>query len=170
MQALRDSGQVTKVFRHAVQASAWRPAGDPAQNPPGTHCDALAWENGKFGAGILDVAALLEVPLDVPVARALTVGEPDQLPLFASLYPEGTDPGVVMADYQRLFGASQRPTPEKLYRFETELLYHYTVDEGVRLSIDAMLDGRRGDEPAERIRDALRNTDVSSRLRQAIAQ
>ncbi len=170
MTELRENGQVTKIFRNALQASAWRPAADPAQNPPGTHCDTTSWDEDKYGAGIINVAGLLDVPLDAPGTRALApvAEEPEELPLFASLYPAGTSRDEILEDYRSLFGGSLRATPKKLYRFETEILYHYTVEDDVQRSIDAVVSGQRGAEPTDRVRDALRKKDLSNQLRDAL--
>ena len=99
-----------------------------------------------------------------------TAGETlEALPLFASLYPAETAKEIVLEEYVSLFSASQRVNPATLFNLETEVLYHYTVDEQVRRSIDAVVDGQRGTEPADRVRYALRKRDLSSRLRRALS-
>ena len=102
---LQQQGGVTRLFRHALAQSAWQPATGGTGNPAGTHCDDESWDTGRFGPGILDVPALLDVPLDTASTRALVgYAELTDLPLFSSLYPAGTDPARIRADYQALFG------------------------------------------------------------------
>ncbi len=168
MMKLRENGQMTKVFRRALQASAWRPSDDSAQNPTGTHCDQVNWDVRRYGAGILNVASLLDAQLDAPATHAQAAVESEELPLFSSLYSEGAEQDAILVDFHSLLKSEQHAIPENLYRFETEILYHYTVDEDVRRSIDAMISEQRGAEPSERVRNALKKKDLSSRLRRAI--
>ncbi len=165
---LRQQGRLTQALRAALRASAWRPAADPADNPQGTSCDTSAWDASDYGPGILDVAALLNAPLDAPGTRALAADEPEDLPLFASLYPESTDAERIRADYRALFGETRADEAEKMAKFETEILYHYTVDEAVQRTLDGVVRGQRAAEPYALAREALLRKDLSSRLRSAL--
>ena len=170
LKELQQQGLVTETFRRALQASAWQPSADQSKNPPGTHCDTDTWDTDNYGAGILDINALLEAPLGDPATRSLTSVELSDLPLFSSLYPEGTDHEKIRLDYQSLFGEKRTSEPEKLTAFETEILYHYTVNEEIQRTIDLITSGQRGIEPSDRIRHALLTRDLSTRLRKALTQ
>jgi subtilisin family serine protease len=169
LRALMEQGQLTKAFRAALRSSAWRPSGSPSANPPGTQCDTSTWDE-DYGPGILNVAALVDVPLGGTQSREVVSAEDETIPLFASLYSEGTDPEKIRSDYLSLFASSQRGSMQTLSSFETEILYHYTVNEEVQRSIDALLAGQRGGAPADSVRRALARQDLSGRLRQAIGQ
>lgn len=169
LHALMEQGMLTKTFRAALRSSAWRPSPNPGANPPGTQCDTSKWDE-DFGPGILNVSALVDVPLGGTQSRGLVSAEDETIPLFASLYPEGTDPERIRADYISLFASDQRGSLQKLSSFETEILYHYTENEEVQRGVDALLVGQRGGEPHDAIRRALARQDLSGRLRQAIGQ
>jgi hypothetical protein len=173
---LQSRGAVTQVFRRALRNSVWRP--DATENPEGTYCDNPHWDD-RYGPGILDVAALLEQPLaDLRVAELETkrVAEldtersPNPLPLFSSLYPEGTQQDQVINDYMAIFGKDDKRDLNDLARFEMEILHHYTLDTGVQDAVDRMIapSGKSGDDAVEPIRRSLKETDISNRLRQAL--
>ena len=168
MADLRRQGLVTKAFRAALRASAWRPDGDPKAVPPGASCDTAPWSS-DFGPGLLDVAQLLDGPLAVPRVLGQAPSE-ELLPLFASLYPEGSDPQEIRSAYLALFGQQRAADLEQLSQFETEIMHHYTVNEEVRRSVDALVSGQRGLAPAEAARRALSRQELSNRLRQAMGQ
>ncbi|MEN8693044.1 MAG: hypothetical protein AB1Z20_23505, partial [Desulfobacterales bacterium] len=168
MEQIRKEGLVTKVFRRALEASAWRIGADPTWNPPGTKCDTVAWDRSDFGPGILDVKGLLDLPLEIGETREIVSEELPELPLFSSLYPHGTDPGRIRDDYLSLFGSRRDATMEMLTIFETELLYHYTMDDDVQRTFDALVEGQRGAEPSTRVRRALLRQDLSDRLRSVL--
>lgn len=169
LQSLAAQGLVTRAFRSALRASSWHPSADQAVNPPGTHCEPSTWDS-DYGAGILDTAGLLEVPLSETQPRSARFTEEETIPLFASLFPEGTDPELIRAAYLSLFAPSRGGNLDELSSFETEILYHYTVNEEVQRKIDALIAGQRGGEPAEAIRRALARQDLSGRLREALGQ
>jgi hypothetical protein len=168
---LQQQGLVTQVFRQALHESAWQPAANSSSGPAGTYCDTGSWDTGNFGPGILDIDALLEAPLDAQFSRSLINDrELPDLPLYSSLYPGGTDPAQIRANYQALFGQKRAANEGKLNTFETEILYHYTMDKNVRRTIDALVEGQRGAEPFDHIRGALLKQDLSTRLRASLTQ
>ncbi len=162
--ALRQEGRLTAAFREALAASAWRPTGGDT-DPPDTVCSGESWDDDNFGPGIVDIAALLDVPLPAAGTRELAVMDEEQVPLFASLYPDGTPPERVHGDYRTLLGAADDVPLAELSGFETEIMHHYTLDDGVRRTIESLLASQRGDESTERARDALLSQDLSSKLR-----
>lgn len=171
MADLRSRGAVTRVFRNALRESAWRPNAPEAPPPDGTHCIATPWD-GQFGAGIVDIASLLDEPLNErPAAAVAAAPSLDRLPLFASLYPSGTDTAQIVSDYLAIFGRTDEGQLGELERFETEILHHYTLDENVREGIEGMI-GRTRDTRGAKIdtaRQSLRDADISSTLREALA-
>lgn len=169
LRTLSEQGLLTETFRAALQASAWRPSKNSNANPPGTQCDSTSWDP-DYGAGILNLAALLDVPLSGAQSKALPAGEEEMIPLFASLYPRGTEPERIRADYRSLFPSSQSGKVHDLNSLETEILYHYTVNEEVQRELNNLVAGQRGDELVETVRRALFRQDLSGRLRQALGQ
>ena len=169
LRTFADQGLVTQAFRAALRASAWRPSSSPGANPPGIQCDTSTWDT-DYGAGLLDIAALLDVPLSGAQPKSALSGEDQTVPLFASLYPEGTEPERIRSDYLSLFPPTRSGNIEKMSSFETEILYHYTVNEEVQRGVDALLAGQRGGEPGDVIRRVLSQQDLSGRLRQALGQ
>lgn len=167
--SLMEQGMLTKTFRAALRSSAWQPSPSPGANPPGTQCDTSKWDE-NYGPGILNAAGLLDVPLGGIQSRELVSTEDETIPLFASLYPEGTDPEKIRTDYSALFASDQRGSMQKLSNYETEILYHYTVNEDVQRSVDALLNGQRGVEPVDAVRRALARQDLSGRLRQMLGK
>jgi uncharacterized caspase-like protein len=167
MQELQQRGLVTQAFRQALKDSAWQPNADTTTNLPETHCDTSSWDS-DFGSGILNAAALLDVSLVVPDTRSIEKREIEELPLFASLFPPGTDPGQIKSNYLSLFSTKREADFQELTAFETEILYHYTMSEDVRRAIDAMVQGQRGIEPIERVRRALLKQDLSNRFRKTL--
>ncbi len=168
LKALQQAGLVTKAFRHALQQSAWQPSSDMSQNPDGTHCDQYSWNEDDYGPGILDINALLDVPLMTSASRALADPVLDTIPLFASIYPEETPAEQIHDDYKALLKAKSETSLNEISKFETEIMYHYTVSEDVQRTIDNLVRGQRGDESSNRAREMLLNQDLSSRLRQRL--
>lgn len=169
LKALLEQGMLTKTFRAALRSSAWRPSSSPGANPPETQCNTSKWDE-NYGAGILNAAALMDVPLSGIYSRELVSTEDETIPLFASLYPEGTDPEQIRTDYSSLFASDQRGSLQNLSNFETEILYHYTINEDVQRSVDALLSRQRSAELVEGLRRALARQDLSGRLRQTLGQ
>lgn len=159
---LADSRSVARVFRHLVAKTAWRPSGT---KPPNVQCDTNRWDSGDNGDGIVDAVALLKASLDDPQARAL--GPASQtgildLPLFGSLYPDGTAPQIIQDDYRKLFPAGVADPG----LFESEIMHHYTLDEDLAASLDQIaVRGDRGDAAFERARSILKARDLSPSLR-----
>jgi hypothetical protein len=169
LRALIEQGQLTKAFRAALRSSAWRPSGNSGANQPGAQCNTSTWDE-DFGPGILNVAALVDVPLSGIQSRELVSVEDETIPLFASLYPEGAEPERMRSDFLSLFPTARSGNFDKLSNFETEILYHYTVNGEVQRGIDNLVTGQRGAEPGDVIRRALFRQDLSGRLRQALGQ
>lgn len=90
----------------------------------------------------------------------------EELPLWSSLYPEETSPATPVDDYRRLFRLDESDDLEEVAIFEAEILHHYAMSAEVSAAIDAIvIDGDRSDEAFERVREALRDRDLSTRLR-----
>jgi hypothetical protein len=160
-------GRLADAFRGALATSAWRPSRNPAGAPIGIRCTTDDWDPERYGAGILDVEALLAQPL-VPAAKK--PGGSDRLPLFGSLYPAGTAADKIQSDYLGLFGESRSAgaLPTDPDRFETELMFHYTLRAEFRRSLDALVRGQRDLEPYAPIEATLKAADLSERLRKAL--
>lgn len=166
---LKANGRLTETFRSLVEQTVWVPGTDNV--PDGVSCDPGRWKSRKLGAGIIDAAALIEKPLSVPRAGApravaRTIRE---LPLWASLYPPGTPDARMEADYRALFAHGSDEDLEEIAYLEGEVTYHYAVDERVTDALDALVES---EDPTTAIfsnaRSALRNLDISSRLRDAL--
>jgi Caspase domain/Subtilase family len=170
MKQLRESGLVTEAFRNGLRASAWKPNSDPNLNPPETHCESSEWDSGGYGPGILNASALLDVPLQVPSTRALSPSELEKIPLFASLYPEGTDPIKIKSDYGSLFGEKKGIDSDELTKFETEILYHYATNEDVARTIESITEGSRALDGGDNVRQSLLRQDISQRLRRLLTK
>ena len=164
---LQQNGSVTKAFRQALAQSAWQPSGGDS-DPADTHCDGHQWDTSNFGPGILDVNALLDVPITLTSARSTQADALEQIPLFASLYVDATDANRIVEDYRNLMNASTDESLEQFSRFETEVMHHFTMNQNVQRTIQSIIQGQRGDEPFERARDALLQQDLSATLRQVI--
>jgi hypothetical protein len=169
LRKLIKQGLLTRTFRSALRTSAWRPSNSRGSNPVGTHCDSSTW-NTDYGAGILNVAGLLDVPLSVAQPTAIEAFEEEVIPLFASLYPKGTDSQKIHSDYRTMFSSARSRNLDDLSSFETEILYHYTINKEVQRDIDAFVSGQREGEPADIMRRSLSQQDLSERLRQALRQ
>ncbi|MCA9468528.1 MAG: caspase family protein [Nitrospira sp.] len=170
LKELQAKGLVMKTFRQMLKESAWRPSTDPSQNPKGTSCEGTKWDK-DYGPGMLDVARLLEQPLGGTrelLPAEMPTYELPELPLFSSLYPPGTNPDTIRQEYQALFGETRGSDLEDVASFETEILYHYTVNADVQRAVDGIVQTQRGGEPYARARMALRQQDLSQSLRASL--
>ena len=167
LEELQQQGRVIDAFRAALLQSAWRPG---STNPSGSHCEDLPW-NERYGPGLLDVAELLKVPLN-QTRQALPVAAPEleQIPLFSSLYPYDADSEKIITDYLSLFEQSGQIDLDAIAKFETEILFHYTTDEGLRQSIEQMVATTRSEENelVSEVRMRLGELDLSRQLVQAL--
>ena len=166
---LQADGQVTATFRAALAASAWRPGS--TEQPAGAKCEPIAWDSGKYGPGILDVAKLLEYPLDPSaVTRRL---EPEQLELFKGLFDDGTERAAILREYLRLFNRTSPAQLAEVAQFETELMHHYALNENVAQALDALAAGQGSPDAewlAAQARRALLQQELSTQLRTALSQ
>lgn len=165
---IADDGMVASVFRKTLASSAWQPSDS---NPPGTHCDSTDWVPGLYGKGILDAASLLEVPIESPLGSTIMIRKGSiLLPLFGSIYPEGTDTNRIDSDYFGIFGKTAPQTKRRggIDRFETELMLHYSLDEDVRRTIDSLTWQYRDLDPYLSIKEALQKLNLSSKFRKAL--
>lgn len=172
LEDLQAKGLVTKTFRRILKQSSWRPSADLSKNPKGAYCEGTKWDK-DYGPGMLDVAGLLEQPLvgvrDLQPAE-MSTREIPELPLFSSLYPLGTNPDTIRNDYQALFGETRGADLAAVDSYETEILYHYTINADVQRAVDGIVQTQRGGEPFERARRALQKQDLSSQLRKTLMQ
>ncbi|MGI9315690.1 MAG: caspase family protein [bacterium] len=165
LESLRQQGQLTRTFRQALAHSAWQPTGTDS-DPAGTHCSDADWDGDNFGPGIIDISALLEVPLTVTDTRSGGLSATEEvIPLFASLYPDDTPAEQIRTDYRSLLGAEEGASIDGLKNFETEIMHHYTLDPNVQRTLEAVVQGQRGDESTERARISLLDQDLSGRLK-----
>lgn len=176
-EALREHGLLTRALRHLMQETSWQPGG--SRVPADAQCkDGVGWNSGKFGAGILDARALLEAELPAPDAlRAATrslgaadtaVDSIEELPLWNSLYAQGTPPGRQAADYRRLFAENDADL-EDIAIYEAEILHHYAANESFSEAIDEIVLKGRQDEAAFKLaRQRLKAQDLSTYLRRAL--
>jgi hypothetical protein len=153
-QLKRDNKQdlITEAFRYALKESAWRPG---TANPEGTYCTNAAWD-GKYGPGILNASGLLDVSLNFDQIERIKKEreESEQLPLFSSLYRADPDKkramekGRIERDYQSLFDSPGRKSAVRLEdsaRFETEVMYLYTMNAEFRQRVDSRVRGEKRD-------------------------
>ena len=131
----------------------------------------MGWYPAFVGQGIIDAAALLAAPLaDGVVTRAETAEAVEDLPLWASIYPEGTGLQVAKQDYARVFRLAEGADPESVAIYEAEVMYHYATNAQLREAIDRVAVGNdRSQRAYDRIREELRARDLSASLRRALA-
>jgi hypothetical protein len=164
--ALRNSGQLTRVFREALTNTAWRPESPATDRPPGVDCaGAPRWEKKEYGAGVVDALALLNRPLPATATRALPSADAEVLPQWRSLYGKDDAAPDARADYLAIFGQTSL---DKVAQFETEILFHYTMNEDVGAAIDRHIAGAASAETAVAVRSSLLSQDLSTRLRVAL--
>lgn len=88
-----------------------------------------------------------------------------ELPLFYSLYEMGTDRLRVLEDYASILRPQGDEDPAV---FEAELMFHYSMNEAVRESIEFVVAGNNETEDFDRVRAALSPADLSQNLRAAL--
>lgn len=167
-ESLKKKGELTRTFRSLVQQTSWRPGN---RQPADVACDSgSGWNSSLMGSGIIDAAALLEQPLSAVVPRAAeTPTTVQELPLWSSLYPEGTSIATARADYRRLFGLAADTDLERVAIYEAEVMHHYAMNEKVAFALDALaIRGDRSEQAFAQTREALRGEDLSLRLRTAL--
>jgi hypothetical protein len=166
MAILKRDGLVTAAFLDALKQGAWRPD-RAATVPPGVSCASSApWETDEYGAGIVNAESVLK-------AR-LTLGSRDgdertieDLPLFASLFPDQTGTETVKARYAALFGRRDGDAAV-VAELEAEIVNAYANDAAVAAALDRFVaDGTPASAAAARA--ALAATDISPTLRAALA-
>jgi len=168
---------ITEAFRYALKESSWRPG---TKNPDGTYCTNAAWDY-RYGPGILDAARLLEVQLDFDKIEQIKMAREEsvQLPLFSTLYRVDADKKRTMEkgrferDYQSLFdspGKKRAARLEDTSRFETEIMYLYTMNAGFRQRVDTQVRGEKRDLAAPSVFESLRPEDLSPTLRKYLTQ
>ena len=177
---LIQDGRLTETFRWMLERSAWNPAAPNTEHPIGTHCaDDQLWDANQYGPGILDVAALLKIPLtDLDEGRrAIRITELSDIPLFSSLYPDEFNEKKIRSDYQLIFGIAPQNiepdlVPPSLANFETEMMHHYTYDEQIQNLLDQIVDGdqRSSDQSFRVLRESLRQRDLSERFRSQLGE
>jgi len=168
---------ITEAFRYALKESSWRPG---TGNPEGTYCTNAAWD-GRYGPGILDASGLLEVPLNFDqIERSKKEREESvQLPLFSTLYRADVDKkramekGQIERDYQSLFESREKKRDvrlEEASRFETEIMYLYTMNVEFRQRVDSRVRGEKRDLAAPSVFESLPDKNLSATLRKYLAQ
>jgi hypothetical protein len=154
------------VFREALTNTAWRPESPATDRPPGVDCaGAPRWEKKEYGAGVVDALALLNRPLPATATRALPSADAEVLPQWRSLYCKDDAAPDARADYLAIFGQTSL---DKVAQFETEILFHYTMNEDVGAAIDRHIAGAASAETAVAVRSSLLSQDLSTRLRVAL--
>lgn len=167
---LTKSGRIVEAFRQAIVQSAWRPDTASHKQPAVTFCeDGLIWDARNYGAGIVNASALLDQPLEVTRQRTLHASTLADLPLVKSLYPDPINAAIVESDYRRLFGLEPGAEFETIAYFESEVVYHYAMNEAFRNRYDAIIGGARRDRDYALLRQALLYQDLSPRLRAALS-
>lgn len=163
---LRRSGDLTRVLRRNLQNTSWRPGetGEPDQ----AVCDDFTWNARRNGKGIVDADALLQSEPTGATLPGRSVAESlDQLPLYASIYPENVPLERVASDYKTIFKADDLSAARI---FEVELMFHYTNDRQVRSSFDEIVAGRTDSRVYRGLRARLLRKDLSRDLRRALKQ
>jgi hypothetical protein len=163
MQILKRDGLVTGAFRDALKAGAWRP--DQANTiPAGVHCAGNApWPTDEYGAGIVNAEGVLEARLTLG-SRGGDSDDIEELPLFASLFPDGTPAATVADRYAALFGAANARAAAPLAELEGEISHLYATDTETAAALDAFVGGG----PAAPARQTLLRKDISPSLRAAL--
>ena len=170
---------ITEAFRYALKASAWRPRVEDNQEL-GTSCTSSSWDD-RYGPGILNTFSLLEVPLDIDKIEQNKKArqESEQLPLFSSLYRADADKKRIIekdrieSDYQSLFdsrGKKRAVRLEDSSRFETEIMYQYTMNAEFRQRVDYRVRGGKRDLAAPSVFESLPDKNLSATLRDFLAQ
>lgn len=161
---LIETGAVTREFRRAIKATAWRPIAADGRLPPNNKCAAsVTWDGNRNGAGVVDAEKLVIEPLQDGGARTATPDSFADLPLFASLYPRNADRVRVGEEYRRLFKGGSTD----LAQFEAEILFQYSTNDNVRGPLDRIIEGGAPVE-FDRAHAALTFADISPALRAAL--
>jgi hypothetical protein len=127
-----------------------------------------AWDPKKYGAGIVNVEALLKAPIPDPGALPRAAEDDEPLPLFASLFPPDTASAVVEERFRKLLRVpAGRPTGT-VAEVEGEIVHHYTTDAGAQAALDAIAVASPGDPAFEEARRVLLSRPVSERLRRLL--
>jgi hypothetical protein len=124
----RYGGQVPlqEVFRQLVRQTARNPGVFQTPGRPGEDVDAsvgYSWEPGKYGAGILDIQALLSAALPAvqSVQPAVPAGTPlDWTDVIAGLFPD-LNPAMVHSGLLGMFAGSPDGIGRLLDRYGPEL-------------------------------------------------
>lgn len=164
IEALRERGALTAALRDALRGSAWTP-GARGKHAPG--CPPGGWD-GRFGAGIVSAASLLEQAPRAGAAPAAPVPSVLALPLFVSLHGDATAGDRAVRDYRRLFGLAPDAPLERVAYLEAELLHHYAMTPAVSEALDRALSPGAGPAAAAAARSALLRQGLSSSLRDAL--
>jgi hypothetical protein len=133
LKQLKDSGQLTDVFRNALAQSAWL----PSQAPSGITCTTTLWDKSKSGPGILNTEALLKVHLPPLVSALVSTGVEPDLPLFQSLVPSLSNSETIKL-YVDLLGIPENKASEYFF-LESEIMFHYTNNDDLRHAVDTYL-------------------------------
>lgn len=166
-EALKQQGKLTDVLLSLLQSTAWRP--NEANQPEEAECaDDADWDDGRYGAGIVDAEALLNASLSDVDTGGDAADDLDQLPLWWSMYTDGESLQQAHRDFVRVF--PQRPplAVEDVAHFESEIMHHYATDEATTEAIDQVRAGRRTELAYRHIRMRLLQLDSSNRLRAAL--
>jgi hypothetical protein len=168
LRRLRADGELTAAFRRALQRASWKPE-DVARRPPGLNCSPGGpWRSAVLGPGIVNAEQTLAIPLSDlrGGTRSLSRSSLDELPLFASVFPAGSE--IVTARYTAIFGLPASDL-RKVAAYEAEVMQQYALSDEVRTAIDAL-----GAVPNPRpehydaVRRALERRPISNRLRNAL--
>jgi caspase domain-containing protein/subtilase family protein len=167
---LQRSGDLTRVFRRLVQETSWRPDRGAAQLPPGVTCPVGAsWDAANFGPGIVEASRLLAAPLPGGTREVAESRGFEDLPLFASLFPDGTSPAIVVARFGRLLRRPEGTDAGPLAFLEGEVVFQYALGEEVREAINRLTgDAEPPAEAYAAARSALLRQDLSTRLRSVL--
>jgi hypothetical protein len=128
------------------------------------------WDNKKYGAGIVNIEALLKAPIPDPASlpRAVEPADLESLPLFSSIFPPDTEAQVVDQRFRRLLQVpAGRPT-ETAAELEGEILHHYSTSNDVQAALDALTVPAPSDAAYAEARRVLLARPVSERLRAAL--
>ena len=162
---LRASGQLTKAFRKLLQDTSWRPSAPPS----GVTCLSTTWDPKKYGAGIVNVEALLKATIPDPASLPRAAADDQEaLPLFASIFPPDADASVVEQRFRRLLQVpAGRPT-DTVAELEGEIVHHYSTSVDVQAAIDPITAPSPGDPAFAEARRVLLSRPISERLRRVL--
>lgn len=167
MTLLKREGRVTAAFLDLLRRTAWRPD-QPETKPENVSCaPGATWNTSEYAAGIVNAAGILRAPLPLG-PRDEAPAHIEELPLFATLFPDDTPLADVQNTYFLLLPSTGRKAAATGGEFEGEITGIYAVDPEAADAIDHLV-RERTPASAAAVRTLLLQKDISPTLRATLS-